>query len=536
MDTEKKDPALTSAENKGGNMTGEKEDVIKMSRRDFVKGAAIGAGLLTGASALAGCGTAAAPAASGIPDQWDKEADVVIIGGGGTGIVAAIEAAEAGSSVLVLEKAAVVGGTTSLSGAVIQAAGTEFQRAAGIEGDTPEKHYQYWITAAEGQADPELVRVLAENAPANIQWLVDHGVEYAGVYPVDPIPTVPEELMAARIHIPGPAGSQPAAGAGEQYHISILYPVAQDKGAEFMLETTVTGLVRDPEKGVIGVKAESDGEEIYVKANKGVILATSSFDHNEEMARAFSLQQLWAMEKGLVATVPTDTGDGIKMAMEIGADLAGMGGTIGVPSPGIGGAAAPGIWVNKYGQRFVNEAAHYAFKSRAVFNQEEHIAWAIFDEKIKAQGGTALGWSEDLSEEIASGVVKTGDTLMALAAAIGVNGGELEATVEKWNEDVADGEDTLFHTATGLQAIDQGPYYAAQMYEWNLGSHGGVRINTNAQVMDVHGEVIARLFAGGMAAGGIVGPYYPGSGTAVATTVCFGRIAAQGAAAEEAWT
>jgi len=517
-------------------MTEEKERPIKVSRRDFVKGAAVGAGLLTGAGALASCGTASAPTAPGIPAKWDKEADVVIVGAGGTGIVAAIEAAAAGSSVLVLEKAAVVGGTTSLSGAVIQASNTEFQRAAGVEGDTPEQHYQYWITASEGQSDPELVRLLASNAPGNIQWLVDQGVEYAAVYGVDPIPYMDPNLMVSRIHIPGPPGSQPAAGAAEQYHVQILYKVAQEKGAEFLLETPVLALVRDPEKGVIGVKAESGGEEMYVKAKKAVILATSSFDHNEEMARAFSLQQLWAIQSGVVAPAPTNTGDGIKMAMEIGADLAGMGGTIGVPSPGIGGAAAPGVWVNKYGQRFVNEAAHYAYACRAVFEEELHIGWAIFDDKVKQAGGAALGWSEDLSEEIASGKVKTADTLSALAGAIGVNGGELEATVEKWNGDVAGGEDTLFGKAVGLQALDQGPYYAAQMSEWNLGSHGGVRINTSAQVLDVHGEVIPRLYAGGMVAGGIIGPYYPGSGTAVAITVCFGRISGQNAAAEAAWS
>lgn len=517
-------------------MTEEKGRPIKVSRKDFVKGAAVGAGLLSGAGALASCGTAAAPTAPGIPAKWDKEADVVIVGAGGTGIVAAIEAADAGSSVLVLEKAAVVGGTTSLSSAVIQASNTEFQRAAGVEGDTPEQHYQYWITAAEGQADPELVRVLANNAPGNIQWLIDQGVEFGGVTGVDPIPYIHPQLMVNRIHIPGPPGAQPAAGAADPLYIQILYQVAQDKGAEFLLETPVTALVRDPEKGVIGVKAQSAGAEIYVKAKKAVILATSSFDHNEEMARAFSLQQLWAIQTGIVATLPTNTGDGIKMAMEIGADLAGMGGTIGVPSPGIGGAAAPGVWVNKYGQRFVNEAVHYAYACRAVFNQEQHLAWAIFDEKVKALGGTALGWSDDLSEEIASGVVKTGDTLSALAQALGVNGAELEATVEKWNKDVAGGEDTLFGKTAGLQAIDQGPYYAAQMSEWNLGSQGGVRINTSAQVLDVHGEVIPRLYAGGMVAGGIIGPYYPGSGTAVAITVCFGRISGQNAAAEAAWS
>jgi urocanate reductase len=517
-------------------MTGEQGRPIRVSRRGFVKGAAAGAGLLAGAGALASCGTATRPGASGIPSRWDKEADVVIVGAGGTGIVAAIEAANGGASVVVLEKAEVVGGTTSLSAAVIQASNTEFQRAAGIQGDTAEQHYQYWVTASEGQADPQLVKVLANNAPGNIQWLVDQGVEYAGVYGVDPIPYVDPKLMVSRIHIPGPPGSQPADGAAEEYHVQILYKVAQEKGAEFLLETPVLAFVRDPEKGVIGVKAERGGTEIYVKAKKAVILATSSFDHNEEMARAFSLQQLWAIQTGFVATVLANTGDGIKMAMEIGADLAGMGGTIGRPSPGIGGAAVPGIWVNRYGQRFVNEAAHFAYACRAIFEQELHLAWAVFDEKAEQAGGAALAWSEDFSEEINSGKVKTGDTLRALAGAIAVNGAELEATVEKWNTDVAGGRDTLFGKVVGLQALDQGPYYATQMSEWNLGSQGGVRINTSAQVLDVHGEVIPRLYAGGMVAGGIMGPYYPGSGTAVAATVCFGRIAGKNAAAEAAWS
>ena len=209
-------------------MTEEKERPIKVSRRDFVKGAAVGAGLLTGAGALASCGTAAAPTAPGIPAEWDKEADVVIVGAGGTAIVAAIEAADAGSSVVVLEKAAIVGGTTSLSGAVIQASNTDIQRAAGVEGDTPERHYEYWITASEGQADPELVRVLADNAPGNIQWLMDQGVEYAGVTGVGPIPYIDPNLMVKRIHTPGPPGSQPAIGAAEQYHVQILHKVAQE--------------------------------------------------------------------------------------------------------------------------------------------------------------------------------------------------------------------------------------------------------------------------------------------------------------------
>lgn len=221
--------------------------------------------------------------------------------------------------------------------------------------------------------------------------------------------------------------------------------------------------------------------------------------------------------------------------MAIGADLAGMGGTVGYPQPGIGQDSAPGIWVNRYGQRFVNEAGHYAFKARAAFNQEQSFAWAIFDDRVREESATALGWSEDLSEEISAGTVTTADTLASLAQALGVNEAQLESTVEKWNADAANGEDTLYGKTVGLQAIDQGPYYASRVVSWNLGSHGGVRINPDTQVLDVEGEVIPRLYAGGMVAGSYVGAYYPGSGTAIGGAVCFGRIAGQMAAAEESW-
>jgi fumarate reductase flavoprotein subunit len=312
-----------------------------------------------------------------------------------------------------------------------------------------------------------------------------------------------------------------------------------------MLGTPVTGLVRDPDKGVIGVRAGIGGDEVYIEAKQAVILATGGFDHNQEMSRAFSPQQLWALETGQCLGAPTNTGDGIKLAMDLGADLAGLGGTIGVASTMIGVAPlavglpeVPGIWVNRYGQRFVNEGAHYAYAMRAVFQQEQHIAWAIFDEGVREMGGAAIGgiwgpWSDDLSEEIASGKVKTGDSPRALASAIGVNGERLETALVKWNEDMATGTDTVFRRQVGLVTLDRAPYYATQITEVNLGSCGGLKINTGAQVVDVNGEVIPRLYAGGMVAGGFIGPYYPGSGTAINAAVTFGRIAGEGAARGE---
>jgi urocanate reductase len=519
----------------------------KMSRRELLKGVALGGAALAGAGALASCSPAAECPAPGVPEKWDEADDVVIVGGGGTGIVAAIAALEAGASVTVLEKATVVGGTTAVSGGLIQASATEFQRAAGIEDDTPEAHLQYWMTAAEGLVDPDLVRVMAEKAPDNVQWLVDHGMEYVSVHGVPPIPYVNPSVMVPRIHVPAAKGEAAQVGTGA-VQIEVLNQVAQDMGARFMLETTATSLVHDPERGVLCVGAKSGGNEIYVQARRAVILATGGFDHNEEMARAFSPQQLWALESGRCLCAPTDTGDGIRMAMELGADLAGLGGTIGVASTMIGVAPSsvgqpevPGIWVNKYGQRFVNEGAQYAYAMRAVFDQEQHVAWAIFDEGVREMGGAAIGglwgvWSDDLSEELASGQVKTADSPGALAGVIRVNGEQLEAAVSRWNEDMAKGQDTVFRRECALVALDRPPYYATQITEVNLGSCGGLKIDTAARVVDVSGEIIPRLYAGGMVAGGFIGPYYPGSGTALSATVCFGRIAGVNAAKEEAWS
>lgn len=506
----------------------------QMSRRGFLKKASV---VGAGAGVAAVLGNSLFPsithAAPSIPQKWDKEVDILIVGAGGAGLVAAIEALEAKASVLLLDKMSVAGGTTTLSGAVIQAAGTKYQKQfTQVMDDTPEKHYEYWLKAAEDQVDPDLVKLMSTNMPANIDWLVAHGVNYVNVYGVDPIPYIDPKLMVPRIHVPEGAGTTAAAGTGK-FHIKALNDFATKLGAQFMFKTPVTGLVRDPEKGVIGVIATtSDGKSLAIKANQAVILATSSFDQNKDMARAFSAQQYWALTKGMVLSSPAATGDGIRMAMEIGADLAGMGGTIGLPSSSIGTATLPGIWVNKYGQRFVNEAGHYAYVTRAIFDQEEHIAWALFDENIKKLGGKALGFSEDLSKELASGQIKTGKTPAELATAMGVNGTQLEATLAVWNKDAATGKDTLFGKTAKVQPIDTGPFYATQMVEVNLGAIGGVKINTKSQVIDVAGKVIPRLYAAGMVAGGFIGPYYPGSGTAVASTVTFGRIAAQNAVTE----
>lgn len=506
-----------------------------ITRRDFVKGAAAGgvAGLVVGGGGAALLMPKAEPK-PWLPDKWDKEADVVIVGAGGAAMAAAIEAREANATVILLEKAAQAGGTTALSGGIIQGSGTDLQKALGIPNDNANLHYEYWTQAAEGLVDPALVRILADNSGPNIKWMEAHGAKYESLSGVNPIAYITKPgLMVNRIHR---LQGIPTDKTGGWLMAQILFAAAQKLGATFLYETPVKVLLRDPEKGVVGVQAESGGKPLFVKAKKAVILAAGSFDWNKDMARSFSGQQLWALETGVCRCAPTNTGDGMKLGMALGADLAGLGGTIGSIGTAIGTGAANriGIWVNKQGLRFINEGSHYAYAMRAVYNQQEHWAWAIFDENMKKDGGPAsMGWSADMSKEIADGKVKTAPTVKALAEAIGVNATQLEETIAKWNKDAAAGQDTLFgKLKDAVKPLSTSPFYATRVVESNLGAQGGVKIDTGCHVIDVNGKAIARLYAAGMVAGGFIGPYYPGSGTALASTVCFGRIAGKNAAAE----
>ena len=200
-------------------MSSEKKDEMKsVGRRGFLRGAsALGAGAAIGSALLPGCDDSSTPASQ---VEWDEAWDVVIVGGGGAGLVAALSAIEHGAEdVLILEKGSELGGTTAVSGGQIQAAGTSFQSAM-VSGDTPERHLEYYLQAAEGVADEDLLRTLTENAQAAVDFMVSKGLTYVGVYGVSPIPTVDADLMVPRIHIPSAGGEDALQGGAA--HVSVL--------------------------------------------------------------------------------------------------------------------------------------------------------------------------------------------------------------------------------------------------------------------------------------------------------------------------
>ncbi len=498
-----------------------------LSRRDFIKGTAAGALGLATMGVLGACGNGT-PEEKPIDIKWDKETQVVVVGSGGTGVSAALEAARAGASVLILEKAGIHGGTTNLSGGVMQAAGTEAQKQhTKFQDDNPENHYKLWLQAGEDYVDEDLVKDLAYGAPEHIEWLTDLGLKFTSVYGHCHIPYIDDSLFADRIHVYEGGGD---AGTGSIL-VNAILDAALAEGAAIEYETEVTNLITNELGEVIGVRAEQSGKEIMVKASKGVVLAAASIDHNVEMAKDLSPQQYWDLTTQTCLCAATDTGDGIRMAMEIGAATAGFGGTI--DFCGKTGAATdnrvdlfPSFIVNKKGRRFVCEDATYAYHYRAIFQQEKQLngpTYMIFGES-SLLAETAPWTKESVEEDIAEGLVFKADTIEELAELIDVNPDNLQSTLKTWNQDMKAKKDNQFDRQTGLESIE-GPFYAYQNVAANLGALGGVKINVETQVLRPNGEPIPRLYAGGLNAGGWIGPYYPGSGTAIIGTVHWGRKA-----------
>ncbi len=505
----------------------------RISRREFIKGAALVGATAAGSSLLAGCGTgAAAPA----PITWDRETDVLIVGYGGAGAVAAIAARDAGAEVIVLEKREVAGGSTAISGGLVYAAGTSVQQAAGIQ-DSADAMYQHYLNAGRSLNDPAQVRLAADRSADNVDWLISLGATW---------PT-PPSVSGAEVNV----GSEPVARvhsiaygelSGGAAFFQVLADSATSKGAEILMATAARELVVGEDGAVIGVRAESDGQQMMIKARRGVILTTGGFTRSQEMMVGFSRDAFNSQPLG----VPDLTGDGHRMAFALAADAVNIDEILGCPGLTLPGAVSAtymlwgfiptlaAILVNKLGRRFVDEFSFYDWKNTALLHQPDSIAYSVFDDATRTAGAGMIvgGFSATLDDEVAAGTVFKADTIAGLASQIGVPAAALEATTAKWNEDAAAGVDTEWGRTAGMGPIATAPFYAFATYSTMFDNSGGLKINTDAQVVNTWGNVIPRLYAAGQVSGGVVGEHYPGSGTALNALVTFGRIAGAKAAAE----
>jgi flavocytochrome c len=516
--------------------TGEKESKTRspaITRRQFVTGTG-----LAGAALLAGIGAPSKSHAAVAPKKWDKETDVIVVGFGAAGGAAAIEAHDAGAKVLILDKMPASGGNTAISGGIVYGADTSVQKALGIS-DSAEEMYKYYMAVGENMLEPARVKFASENYGKTIEWLIGLGVEIPHKLGRPGLYISGAEQKFASITPPKPRGHETAGEGGALF--GVLRKAVNTRKIETLLRTEAKELVIANEKEVVGLIAQSRGKTMYIKANKGIILTTGGFSYSKEMRRTYRPDLMEAVSY----CAPGLTGDGVRMAQALGADLENMGNAYRVNvvakiNPERGALVLPllehpCIMVNKKGKRFVSEGEFYEYVVSELLKQEGRLAYIIFDEKVKTKSGKGLayGFSKDLAPEMEAGVVKKAGTIAELARVMGVDPAVLEQTVTKLNEDAKAGKDSEFGRKKGLGPVDTPPFYFLEARVGLSDTVGGLRTNLDARVIDVFGRVIPRLYAAGTVADGWMFKMYPGSGTYLGNAFCFGRIAGKKAAAEK---
>lgn len=446
--------------------------------------------------------------------------DVVVVGAGGAGLVAAASAYENGANVIVLEKLAVIGGSTGLSGGGIAAPNTKFQREAGIE-DTKESWMNLWkerqSTSNPNSIYPnyEAVDKFMDEAVITTEWLVDYvGHNYGSIegYGVDTV---------RRLHFPPEIDGKKGGAALIQSISNFL----NKQKIEVLTETKATELIVDENGAVVGVKAEGRNGNLVINAKK-VILAAGGFAKNEELLERFVPEAAGTAE--LSASSAGTTGDGILMAEKVGAALYEDPWIIGLASAtkvdGTAGLAWDWskLYVNENGERFVNEGSHYSIVTNKIIDQEQ--TWAVFDSsESNANLIAAIEAAMPTDEAVKA------DSINSLAEAMGV-GSTFATTVEKYNEGAKNGVDALGKSQDFLASVEKAPFYAIKLYPKTMGTFGGVKTNDDYQVVREDGTVIENLYAGGECANKLMYNQVYMSGSAVQFALTSGRIAGSHAA------
>jgi 3-oxo-5alpha-steroid 4-dehydrogenase len=460
--------------------------------------------------------------------------DVVVAGFGIAGGCAALEAARAGARVLVLERAAVHGGTTCMSGGHFYlGGGTAVQLATGHE-DSAEEMCKY-LAAVSKDPEHDKIRAYCEGSVEHFGWLEALGFQFERSYFPEKAVIQPgtEGLMFSgnekvwpfrKIAKPAPRGHKvpvPGDTGGAKLVMDLLRDRVAEAGVEVRYETGASGLVTDESGAVAGVAWRSF-EETGVVAAGATVLAAGGFVMNPEMVAAYTP----ALGGKLFTLGSTyDDGLGIRLGVSAGADVRHM------DEPFITAPFYPpavlltGLIVNSRGERFVAEDSYHARTSAFVMEQEDAAAYLIVDSAHVEQPEMPLVPLLDGYETVA-----------AMEAGLGMAYGSLEKTLARYNSHAARGEDPDFgKSAEWLAPQDRGPWAVFDLRPGHAlyagFTLGGLRTSVDAQVLRPDGSVIAGLYAAGACASNIAqdGKGY-GSGTQLGEGSFFGRRAGRHAA------
>ena len=489
------------------------------------------------------------------------DTDIVIVGAGGAGMTAALTATSEGKSVVIVESQPVVGGNSVRATGGMNAGKTvyqdenEFGESAGVEKTLKTAAEKYadneTITAlaktvseqwaeyqknptgyfdsvelmeldtmigGKGINDPALVETLCANSADAIDWLDEHGITLHSVSSFG-------GASVKRIHRPVNAeGKTVSVGS---YMIPLLEENCEKAGVQILLNTTANEILTDANGAAAGIKATgSTGETVTVNA-KAVVLTTGGFGANLDMVVEYKPEL-----KGFMTTNAAGAqGQGIEMATAIGAGTVDMdqiqihptveANTAALITEGLRGDGA--VLINAEGKRFIDEVGTRDVVSAAEIAQTGSYSWLVVDQAMVDASSVIQGY-------IKKGYTVTGETYEELGKAMGVDEAAFAETMNTWNGYVEAKNDPDFGRTSFANKLDTAPYYAIKVTAGVHHTMGGLKINTNTEVLNENGEVIPGLFAAGEVTGGVHGANRLG-GNAVADFTVFGRIA--GAAASK---
>lgn len=537
-----------------------------------------------------------------------EDYDIVVLGTGAAGLTAAITAHECGARVAIFEKSELVGGTSAWSGGQVWIPDNRQMAELG-KTDSADAAFTYLMSMSNGLIDPAIARTFVETGPEMVAFLEqrspvrfiavadfpDYHPEQPGAcreggrtlecppfpfgelgawkdkvtvspYWPDNYITVGETTLCQAVPKPIDMDLRQRRIDNDERGLGLalvgrLLRGCLDRGIEPVVETRAVDLVMvDGE--VRGVVVETRGERRTI-STRNVILATGGFEHDAQLVRSFLRGPL-----DTSVSVPTNTGDGLRMCMRAGAMLGNMREAwwmpvVEVPTTAVGKQlftaerTFPGsIMVNRAGKRFTNEAANYNAFGAAFHVQDTGSCsfanlpcWVIFNADFYRKYGFAGGYGDTL--EGTSGIpdwLEPADTLAELAQRLGIPAGALEETVASWNRNVAAGHDPDFHRGASyydrwwgdpglrgkveatLGPIGEGPYVAVEVKSGALGTKGGPVTDIDAQVLSVDMAPMTGLYAVGNAMASPMGMTYGGGGGTLGPAMVFAYRAGRHAA------
>ncbi len=467
-------------------------------------------------------------------------ADVVVVGGGGCGLAAATAAAEKGAKVILLEKQGAPAGN-SIFAVGIFAAESPTQRRLSI--NTPKDElFKIAMNYAHWDVNPRIFRAFLDKSADTVQWLEEKGIVFNNIPPLFPSHNIRTWHCLLDRNV-GPV------------LLKVLRKECEDMGVQLLFHCTAKKIFTGEQGEVTGVLATMKGKELKINA-RTVIIATGGYGGNQELLKKYSPSY---SENIRYIGFPHVTGDGLLMATEIGAATEGLGTLIlhthfFEGSKHINGFAQEpsSLWVNKNGERFVDEALtfHPTECGNIIYRQPDKCVYALFDDKLKNKiveeglhkgdrrekpglaGVKPTNLDEELRLQADKGKVRIADSWDDIAGWMGVPPEVLQATIDEYNSFCDRGHDEIFaKDRRYLQALRTPPYYAVRCYLCFLTTVGGIKINHHMEVLDEQDKPIPGLYAGGDTTGGWESDTYciHLSGSAFGFAVNSGRISGENA-------